>query len=199
MGTGAAGKCSCSTTPSKCVVHVKPIDGCCTAFTLGDQERFLFDSVASEVTNIAGTALEYFALDKEKTKRDALYDEPTQYVWRGPYKLKAFVTWPDGVPEAREEGMKTNFENSTAWLSRLDVESIRMPYPAPGDIVKFWSVPFFRSVSVGGLAVPNAGYYFDVLDADDDGHIFDQASFVGFKLELKRRTEFTPERKIFPP
>ena len=159
----------------------------------------MFDSIASEMNNIAGTAIDYYALDKQKTKRDALYDEPIQYVWRGPYKLKAYVTWPESTPDAREEGMKSDFEGTTAWLARADIEGLRMPYPQEGDIIRFWAVPYFNSAGVDGLAVPNAGYYFDCLDVDDDGHIFDQASFVGFKIELKRRTEFTPERKIFPP
>jgi hypothetical protein len=35
-----------------------------------------------------------------------------------------------------------------------------------------------------------------VINADDDGHVFDTGHFVGMVLQVMRRTEFTAERRL---
>ena len=162
---------------------------------LPDCEHDLFDSIAQEHVNIAGTDIDYFSHAVGKSTRDPLYDEPIKRVFEGPFRIKAYVAWPDTTPEVRMEGWRT-VVNAEAWISRKEIEDGHCPTPSETDVLRIWNIPFYTDWSVDGDAVPNAGYFFDVLNVNDDGHLFDSAQFVGFRLTLKRRTEFTPERRI---
>jgi hypothetical protein len=53
--------------------------------------------------------------------------------------------------------------------------------------------------AVDSEGTPNAGYYFNVINVVDDAHMFDNPDFTMFRLDLRRYTEFNPERRIFPP
>jgi hypothetical protein len=81
------------------------------------------------------------------------------------------------------------------------VEDADAGVPGEGDVIKSWNIPFYALYGLGDRpeAPPDAGYYFNVIDVDTDGQIFDNPSFVGYKLQLRRRTEFTPERRIKRP
>lgn len=158
-------------------------------------EHDLFDSIAQEHVGIAGTDIEYWSHDIQAGTRDALYDEPIKRVYRGPFKLKGYITLPDSEPEARMEGSRTIF-TAECWIARKEFEDVRAPAPGESDVIRVWKSPFFDKFAVDNVTEPGAGYFFDILDVDDDGHLFDAITFVGFKMSIKRRTEFTPERRI---
>jgi hypothetical protein len=160
-----------------------------------DCEHDLFDSIAQEHVNIAGTDIDFYSHNVAGSKRDALYDEPVERVYGGPFRVKGYVVWPDTTPDVRMEGWRT-IVNAEAWIARKEIEDKRCPAPSETDVLRFWNTPFFNDWAVDGEDVPNAGYYFDILNVNDDGHLFDSPQFVGFKMILKRRTEFTPERRI---
>lgn len=164
---------------------------------LPECEHDLFDSIAQEHSQIAGTSIDLYLHNLEKSKRDPLYDEPVQRVFDGPFRIKGHVTFPDSAPEARMEGFHTTF-SAEAWIARKELEDAGIKQvPGEGDVMSFWRTPFFDAGSVDNdPTVPFSGYFFDVVDVDEDGHLFDSPSFVGFKFTLKRRTEFTPERRI---
>lgn len=163
--------------------------------TLGDEERFLFDLWAQEHTHILGTTIEFWSLDIPNSKRDPVYDEPIERKWLGPFKMKGWLEWPPGTPEAREEGFRTTYQASI-WLARKEFEDANSPTPNEGDVIRVWNTPFYQDFSVDQENVPGRGYYFDVTNVDDDGHVFDQSTFVGFRCDIQRRTEFTPERRL---
>jgi hypothetical protein len=167
----------------------------CDPFALDGREVCLFDHFAEEHLNIYGTPIEYYHQDIANSVRDRLYDEPIDRAWLGPYKLKAYVEYIAAQPEAREYGTRITW-NGTIWISRKSLETIGAPAPLEGDIIRYWSNKFFKEHSVNGEEVPGAGYYFDVINSDDDGHVFDSAAFTGFKLTVSRRTEYTPERRL---
>ncbi len=167
----------------------------CSPFELTGSEICLFDQFADDHLNIFGTPIEYWHQDIANSTRDPLYDEPIDRAWLGPYSLKAYVEYIPAVPEAREEGTRITW-NGTIWFTRKSLEDIGAPAPLEGDVIHYWQNRFFREHSVNGEHISNAGYYFDVVNADDDGHLFDSANFVGFKLTVVRRTEFTPERRL---
>lgn len=164
-------------------------------FTLGDEERFLFDLWAQEHVRIAGTSIEFWSLNLEKSIRDALYDEPVERKWDGPFKFKVFVEFPPGTAEAREEGFRNSWR-AVAWLTRKELEDANCPAPAEGDVIRFWNAPFFQDAGVDSQLVPGRGYFFEITEVDEDGHLWDQATFVGYRCEIKRNTEFTPERRL---
>jgi hypothetical protein len=42
------------------------------------------------------------------------------------------------------------------------------------------------------------GEYFDVVNAGKGGNFIDSVTVVGYKLQVKKRTKFTPDRKFTP-
>lgn len=161
-----------------------------------DCEHDLFNSIAQEHSGIAGTEIDFFSHNIGKATRDPLYDEPLKRVYEGPFRVKGYIAWPDTTPEVRMEGWRT-VVNAEAWIARKEIEDQHCPVPSETDVLRIWKIPFFdKEWSVDSDNVPNSGYFFDVLNVNDDGHLFDSAQFVGFRLTLKRRSEFTPERRI---
>jgi hypothetical protein len=168
-----------------------------------DSELGLFDTIAAEHSRTAGTPIDYYSLSMDDSVKDPLYNEPSQRAWKGPYRIIGWFEWPDATPEAWEEGRIVTF-SCTGWLSRKILEDARVPVPGTGDVLRVWNTPYFNAAG-GDLTAStnqdgsNLGYFFDVLNANDDGHLFDSAAFVGFKLTLNRRTQFAPERLVSPP
>ncbi len=171
------------------------LDDC--KFTLCDGESFLFQCWASEHIEIAGVEIEMFHLDLEGSERDPLYDEAIERVFQGSYRMKAFVEYPESTPEATESGLHATWDASV-WIPTAQLIESGAPAPAEGDVIRFWDKnnDFFRRFSVLEQDIPGSGYFFDIIKADEDGHLFDQATFLGFKCALKRKTEFTAERRM---
>lgn len=166
-------------------------------FVIDGSEIATFDHFAVERTEATGTNLDYWHQDIEGSVRDPLYDEPIDRKWKGPFKIVGYVEYAPGQPEMREEGMRVTW-TGTIWMARKAIEDAGAPAPLEGDVIRYWPIPFFAEHGVNSekSAVRTAGYFFDVVNCDDDGHIGGAAAFVGFKLEVRRRTEFTPERRL---
>jgi len=167
------------------------------AFGLGDAEKALFDSVSQEHINVVGTEVLYWTQNQKKSIVDPLYNEPVKRAFEGPYRLKGFFTYPDKSPSAGMEGYSSSFDASL-FLSRTEVERVGMLAP-PGesDIVRVWNAPYWNEqFAVDGFAIPDAGLYFSVIDAKEDGVVFDTTHFIGFQCALRRTTQQTPERKL---
>lgn len=167
----------------------------CTPLEFDGAEICFFDSIIQEHVNIAGTEISFYHQDMAKVVRDPLYDEPISRAWKGPWKLKAYAEYIAATPEMREEGFRVTW-NGTMFIPRKNLEDIGAPAPIEGDVIHYWSNKFFKEHASGGKGDPGADYYFDVINIDDDQHIFDDANFTGFKLILARRTEFAAERRL---
>lgn len=165
-------------------------------FTIGSEDKWLFENVSSEQVNISGTDVELFLLDIPSSKWDPVYGEPDAREYTGPHKIKAHVEWPEAAPDATEGGIETVWPGGI-YIPRQSLEAINVRAPREGDVVKFWSIPFFESFGVRHMPnVPDRGYYFTMIKVVDDGHVNDQADFVAFRADLKRITRFTPERLL---
>jgi len=163
---------------------------------LGDSELELFDLWARESTAISGTKIKYYSQDQSNSTYDPVYGEPISMSYRGPFELDAFVAYPTSTAETREEGAAIEWR-CDMWVARAEWEDRSVPVPIEGDIVEFWDIPFFDKFSMGKGDPNFGGYFFDVIQVSDDGHLFDGAAFVGFTFQLKRYTAMTPERKLF--
>jgi hypothetical protein len=164
-------------------------------FRMDDSELAMFDHYTKESIDAAGTDCELFTLSLTKSKIDPLYSEPSKRVFDGPFLMTVFVEWPEGTPEAGEEGMSEVWP-SGCWIPRKTLEEVACRSPREGDVIRFWKIPYFDKDSVRAIEVPVSGYFFDVIQVNDDGHLFDQKSFVAFRCNLKRRTTFTSERLL---
>lgn len=188
-----AGVCKFAKVTTSCPTKCKP-------FEFSDMESCVFDSIAKEHTEAVGTTLYYWHQNIEESIRDPLYDEPIDRAWLGPYKIKGFVEYMEGQPQMQEQGMTVRWQGAL-YIARASFEEAGAPAPLEGDVFKFWDDKFFTGHSVNEdkdalEGTPSPGYYFDVINSDDTGHIFDQAYFVGFRLLVMRRTEFTAERRL---
>lgn len=166
----------------------------CT-FELCDAEEPILSCWAKEYVDIAGVKIELFHLDIDESVRDPLYDEAIERVFQGSFRMKAFVEYPEAQPEAGESGLKAIW-TATVWIPRLSIEEVNAPTPAEHDVIRVWNSPFFKKYSVLEQDIEGSGYFFDLIKVDEDGHIFDQTGFVGFKCDLRRDTKYTPERRM---
>jgi hypothetical protein len=164
-------------------------------YRLDASEIFLWDLFAQEPINIGGTEAQLFTRNAAKSTIDPVYSEPAQVGWDGPYNLLVHVEWPEQTPEVSEEGMRAVWP-SGAWIPRKTLEQIGARPPQRGDILRFWKLPVFDTAASDSRKSPIASYYFDVLKANDTGHLFDTAAFVGYQLDLKRKTSFGPEEQL---
>lgn len=167
------------------------------AFALGDAEKALFDSVSQEHVGIVGTTVLYWIQNQKKSIVDPLYNEPVKRGFDGPFLLKAFFTYPDKSPTVGLEGFSSAFDASM-FIPRAEIERVRMPAsPGESDICRVWDAPYWNEqFAVDGFPIPDAGLYFSVIDAKEDGVVFDTSHFVGFQCSLRRSTQQTPERKL---
>lgn len=165
-----------------------------TPFRFSENELDLYDQIAGEQIAHVGTELVVYQLDIVNSKVDPLYGEPQERVFKGPYQMFAHVAWPEASPAVGEAGKEFEWP-SAAWLPRMGLEKVGARAPLEGDIVRFWDLPYFV-MQASGYAPEDAdaGYYFQVIKVNNDGHLFDSAKFVGFRLDLKRLSAFSPER-----
>jgi len=168
------------------------------AFRLDASELFMFDNFAQEPVNAAGTEGWLFQRDLKNTKADPLYSEPIVSAFVGPYLLMVQVEWPEGTPDVSELGMRTLWP-SGIWIPRRTLEEARARPPSEGDVIRFWDLPYFNKVATRNQNTPGSGFYFDLIKVNDDGHLIDNAAFVGFRCDLKRRSNFTPEQQFITP
>ena len=169
--------------------------GNCESFSLGDSERALFDCITSEHVNIVGTPIAYYRQNQPQSIVDPVYNEPVKRAWLGPYLLKAFVTLSKQTSVGME-GLSSTFDGEL-FLPRSECERVNMQAPSEADIVQVWDTPYFNTqTAVDGFNIPGAGMFFSIVDSQEDGTLFDNPSFVGFKCVLRRTTQQTPERKL---
>ena len=158
-------------------------------------EIYLADRDAQEHVRQIGTKIEYYELDTKNSIVDPLYNEPIQRKFSKAYIMYVYVSWPNPEFMVREDGVHTVYSGSI-WMARREAEVVGLESPRPGDVVRFWDIPFFNNQAANGRDIDGAGLFFDVIEVKDDGHLYDTPYFVGFKIDLRRRTEFGPERKL---
>lgn len=166
-----------------------------SSLELNDADLRLFDSVVKEQLEHSGTDIELYTLEISKTSRDPFYEEAEERKFNGPYKIRAYVAYPAQTPQPGKDGVVLLWD-CTCWIARSALEEISAPAPNPGDVVRIWPSVFYNKDAVFDEKVPKSGFYFNVENVNPDGHLHDTSSFVGFKLTLKRRTDFTPERRV---
>jgi hypothetical protein len=172
--------------------QIRPYEG---HMRKADVEMPLYDSLAAEQVRSSGTRLHYFSLNVEASTTNPVYDESTSRAYAGPYEMQGYIEWPKSNPEVRQEGLIVSWQ-TRVWVPRVNVERARCPLPLEGDIVQAWRTPFFDQWSVVGDEQQPKGYYFVVITVNDEGHLYDDAGFVGFELTVQRATDFTPERRM---
>lgn len=161
-----------------------------------DRDRELLDCWAKEYSEHELIDLNYFSLDLQGSVRDPIHDE-VEWRWKGPYIVKGAITKPTSQAITEERGITGEYATDVK-ITRVDAESVGLPRPKVGDIILFWDIPFYQDFgSLNSRQIRNASYYFDIQQVNTEGHMGLGPEFTAFALECLRKTEFTPERKIY--
>jgi len=176
-----------------------------------DQDLTYLRSLEEERIELVGPTCEYYSLNRGENV-DALYGEPTNDPFYGGSSVRgtpskhseAWNFYPDIIggddpltfpcameyqefdnrnPMVRAEGFLHEYDaimsiSRNHWECALEDTSIEGRIPKEGDVLYVF------------------GEWFDVIKEGKSGFVLDTSSYVGFRLELKKRTQFTPDRKI---
>jgi len=148
---------------------------------IGDCDKCLFDSVASEVNKLAGTTAVIFQFEEVESTRDPLWDEEVTTEYKkdsnGNLGIECPVWFksPDRSSITGEEGFNLD-RNSEMYVAQVDMDSRDLRRLQPGDIVLVWNK------------------YFDVIESHKtEGYINDSPTNSLIRFELVRRTKAPPE------
>jgi len=176
-----------------------------------DEDATYLRQLEEERIELVGPDCEYYSLNRG-VNVDALYGEPTNdplyggSADRGTASIseEAWNFYPDisqgeevlefqcaieyqeadnRTPYVRTEGFGHEYDSvvgvsRNAWECAITDTAISTREPKEGDVCYLF------------------GEWWDVVKAGRSGYINDSTAYVGFKLELKKRTQYTPERKI---
>lgn len=189
-----------------------------TSGVYGSQDAAYFRQIEAEKYNLSGLVAEYYSLNRG-VNVDPLYNEPdNDPLYGGDNPTRS----PIGTPQT--SSLSWNFSpdilgGDSPLLIPCGVEYVefenRQPSVRPeGKIVEYDAIMRFASLSweceiekldVAELVgrTPKEGdvvYVFeewwDVVKAGRAGNVLGTSVTVGYSLELKKRTQFTPDRKI---
>jgi len=176
-----------------------------------DEDAAYLRCLEEERIELSGPTCEYYSLNRGKNV-DALYGEPTNDPLYGGSASRgdpsrsdeAWNFFPDIDGGASPSTFPCSIEYQEADNRNPSVrpEGFLYEYDAIIGISRnHWEDTWEDTVIEGRL--PKEGdvmYLFeewwDVTKAGKSGNIIDSPNYVGFKLELKKRTQFTPDRKI---
>ena len=176
-----------------------------------DEDVTYLRALEEERIELVGPTCEYYSLNRGKNV-DALYGEPTNDPLYGgsstrgtPSKSEeAWNFYPDASigqetlefqcvieyqefdnrqPLARTEGFVAEYDavvsiSRNPWECALDGTLIEGRLPKEGDVLYLFNE------------------WWDVTKAGKSGYVLDSPEYVGYRLEVKKRTQFTPDRKV---
>jgi hypothetical protein len=159
------------------------------------EDSHLIAKITAEVTELFGTddaaLYRYIAVWTENINRkDPVWGEPTSTPAYKRFDLP--VHWFDwaSIENASELGLEQEIEISTAYIALNHLLAAGVPidqdgdYVAPGDILSLHNKCGHVTTS------------YDILTVDRDGWINSTDQFTQYKLSLKRRQKYEPERKL---
>lgn len=148
-------------------------------------ETPFFDGLAKEEAERFGTVVKLILFDKEASTVDPIYDEPTQTVVRTAMVPAIIVEpIPTDTYEAREEGGKLD-KDTAIHFARAHLEET---LDTAGVVLGLSDIPEGSIVEIFGLQ-------WDVLQTNRLGFLGNAQKWMRVECNLKRRTEFYPERR----
>jgi hypothetical protein len=176
-----------------------------------DEEASYLRSLEEERIELVGPTLEYYSLNRGENV-DPLYGEPTNdplYGGSGSQgdpsisteswnfypdtgQGESVVTFPCAIeyqegdnrqPMVRTEGFLHEYDAIMAvsrnhWECAWEDTPIAGREPKEGDVLYLF------------------GEWWDVVKVGRHGYILNSPDFVGYRFELKKRTQYTPDRKV---
>jgi len=176
-----------------------------------NEEAEYLRSLEEERIELVGPDCEYYTLNRGKNV-DALYGEPTNDPLYGGSSPRGSdsdsnESWnfcPDILvgEEPITFPVAIEYQESDNRTPMVRTEGFHYEYDAIVAISRnHWECAWEDTTCAGrepkeGDVIYLFGEWWDVVKAGRSGYILDSPDFVGYKLELKKRTQFTPDRKV---
>lgn len=151
-------------------------------------------SITSEVTDLFGTddasLYRYSAASAANiARKDPIWDEPTTTVAYVKFNLP--VMWFDwnSTDNASDSGDDVELD-ATAYISLNHLKAAGVPVDHDLDYVNAGDILVIHN-KCGHQAL-----YFDIVQTNRDGWINSTSLFTQYKLDLKQRQKYDPERKL---
>jgi len=143
-------------------------------------ELNLYRFYEEERINLFGQQIDYYVLSRGANV-DPLYSEPAPSWSFTQYSLVGAVTYQqmdNRDPSVRDEGLVIEFDAEAYFAYNEWEKRIGAKIPKEGDVLFCM------------------GQYFDVVNAASGGNFVDTVNVVGYKMLLRRREKFDPNRKF---
>ena len=145
----------------------------------GDDFDFL-SGLEEERNNLSAPPVNYYSLNRGQNV-DPLYGEPTTWGFRDVVVIRAtfeFQETENKTTQVREDGVENTYDG-VLYISRLEWE-LKVPDRSPkaGDVIQVHNKAF------------------DVVFAGEGGYVVNSAEYVGWKLNLRKLSQFDPSRKL---
>lgn len=137
----------------------------------------LFKGYEEERNTLSGPECSYYSLDRGENVHP-VYNEPEPYAFTGPQVITCTFEDDGREPSVRDEGLVV--ERGANMTIALNSWQTAFPTrePKEGDVLQVF------------------GRYWDVVLASRSGYMVDTPNFTGYKLEVKSRERFEPDRKL---
>lgn len=148
----------------------------------GDRDRAYFQRLEKERFGLTGPEATYFSLFRGRNV-DPLYNEPIGWEF-DEFLLQVTIEYEEKdnlVQSVREEGEEVEYD------AFVNIAKLEWDEHAPiGKRPKVGDVIFVQKE------------YFDVVKDGSAGMVVNRETFVGYRLELKKRIKFDAKRKVAP-
>jgi len=176
-----------------------------------DEDATYLRSLEEERIELVGPTCEYYTLNRGKHV-DALYGEPTNDPLYGgeadrgdpSISTEAWNFCPD-ITEGEEPitfPVAIEYQEADNRTPMVQTEGFMHEYDAIVSMSRnHWECAWIDTACAGrepkeGDVLYLFGEWWDVVKAGRSGYILDSPDFVGYRLELRKRTKYTPDRKV---
>lgn len=160
----------------------------------GDQDAAYMKCQDAERQKLVGPTAEYYRLIRGENV-DPLYDEPSmdplyggspvgdnkKWVFADMVEVSCIIEYQekdDRVPSTRDEGLDVEWDAIMGVSQNNWDEVLQGIEPKEGDVTYVFDE------------------WFTVVNSGTGGNILDTPTTVGWELKLKKRSRFTPDRKV---
>ena len=144
----------------------------------GEQDAAYARRIEAERNRLTGPTATYYQLLRGRNV-DPLYNEPVTWEFTK-FEVVVSVEWEERDNrefEAEEEGSHAEVD-AIARVARNAWEKVSTTRPKEGDVIYFHE------------------RYWDVIKANEGSRMLDTSNFVGYQMELRKRSRFDPERRV---
>lgn len=163
-----------------------------------DQDASVLRNYARERNELVGPIANYYSLIRGANV-DPLYSEPVADPLYGgpPTGIDAKHDDAFEYEEPRDVIMNVTFERATGMDPQADDAGLDAIFDGEAYIARDeWERVWTDRDPKSGDVLWVSNEWWDVKTAKTGGHVMDSGTYVEWKLELRKRDRFTPDRKV---